>query len=132
VSIPVRPFSLVAAIEKIFGANRLEIDKPSTPPASGILPPSADFYPDHTILLRPNTGVPAFGPAILPRSEQHHESRAACASYLRARMFESVSRDAPRMNRRERRRLAKQFARNEYRRMMADDSNSIGEAEPCN
>jgi hypothetical protein len=124
----VRLSSLVAAIEKIVGAKKLELI-PTSPPASGLI---ASSEPVHTIRLRPNTGAPAFGPAILPRSEQHHESRQASAAYLRARMFESTSRSAPLMNRRDRRRLAKEFARNEYRRMMADDSNSIGEAEPCN
>jgi hypothetical protein len=86
--------------------------------------------PVHTIRFRPNNGAAILGPSIVPRSEGHHESRQASGSYLRARMFESVSRDAPRMSRRDRRRIAKQFARNEYRRMMADDTNA--KAGPCN
>jgi hypothetical protein len=73
---------------------------------------------------------PIVGPAILPRSEAHHESRQTSGAYLRARMFESVSKTAPRMSRRDRRRYAKQFARNEYRRMMNDGANT-GEAS-CN
>lgn len=43
-------------------------------------------------------------------------------------MFEHVSQTASRMSRRDRRRLAKQFARNEYRNMMVDDTNSQGGA----
>jgi hypothetical protein len=115
----VRLSRLVDAIKKIAGANRLETLE-TTPPD--------DLT--HTVRIRPNTGVPAFGPSIIPRSEQHHESRQASAQYLRSRMFESTSRSAPLMNRRDRRRLARQFARNEYRRMMADDTNSSDFADP--
>lgn len=82
--------------------------------------------PKHIVKIwRRDDGGPIFGPVCIPDRANHHLTRQSCRHYLRAIAFQSISRQAPLMSRRDRRRWARAAAGIEYLDMMRDTTNLV-------